>query len=161
VEIELLPLRGVGLLALGMPVESAEQVMRMLPGYMSAGSSLLSVPGRADYSSGMGISTEVDGSGRVRAIEIYHTKESGDIVLNDGRDVFAETADEIIAWLGGRFDAEVREDGLALVVPELSLAFWRPVMPERGTENGEEYYLTEGEYFLTVTVAEPGYFALP
>jgi hypothetical protein len=160
-EIELLPLRGVGSLALGMPVEQAEQVMRMLPGYVSSGSSLQRVPGCADYSSGMGISTEVDESGRVRAIEIYHPKESDDIVLYDGRDVFAETADEIIAWLGGRSDAEVREGGLALVVHELSLAFWRQAMPERGTVNGEEYYLADGEYFLTVTVAEPGYFALP
>ncbi|MGW7529715.1 hypothetical protein [Streptomyces sp. NPDC054783] len=149
-DVELVPLQGVGPVTLGMTIDEVEQILQNLPGFESSGSELFPVRGFAHYSSGMSISASPDGSGLIQAIEV-HRPESGDTVRYEGRDVFSTPAEELISWLMERLGAEVHEDGRALISPEQSLVFWRPTLPEDGLEG-------EGMYFQTVTLAKAGYF---
>ncbi|MEY9940265.1 hypothetical protein [Streptacidiphilus sp. MAP5-3] len=149
-DVELVPLQGVGPVALGMTIDEVEQILRGLPGFQSSGSELFPVRGFAHYSSGMSISASPDGSGRIQAIEV-HRPESGDAVRYEGRDVFLTPAEEVISWLSERLGAEVHEDGRALISPEQSLVFWRPTLPEDELDS-------DGRYFQTVTLARAGYF---
>jgi hypothetical protein len=149
-DVELVPLQGVGPVALGMAIDEVEQILRGLPGFQSSGSDLVPVRGFAHYSSGMSISASPDGTGRIQAIEV-HRPEFGDTVKYEGRDVFLTPAEELISWLAERLGAEVHEEGRALILPEQSLVFWRPTLPENDQDS-------DGRYFQTVTLAKAGYF---
>ncbi|GAA1478639.1 hypothetical protein GCM10009623_30850 [Nocardioides aestuarii] len=101
--------------------------------------------------SGLALFVYFDSDDRVEAIEIGRPDSDEDLVVYSGHDVFAASAEELIQVLRADHVVEVDEEGRAVTLPDLLVAFWRPTLPE-GPDD------VEGRYFESVLVARPGYY---
>ncbi|CAN3980768.1 hypothetical protein [Kitasatospora purpeofusca] len=147
--IDLDPPRGFGDLAIGMPIEEAEQILREIPGFMPPRVGEVRNKGFAHYDSELSISLGFDSRGAVNAIELF--RPGGDVqVTFRGLSLFGEPADVVIARLAEMFPLEIEDEGLNVTAPDVFIGLWRSVTPE---DSGGE----EGHFFESVLIAAPGY----
>lgn len=147
--IDLDPPRGVGDLAIGMPIEEAERILREIPGFRPPAVGEVRNRGFAYYDSELSISLDFDSIGVVRAIELFRSEGDVQITLR-GLSLFEEPADVVIARLSEMFRLEIEDEGLNVMAPDVFIGLWRSVTPEESS--GEE-----GRYFESVLIATPGY----
>ncbi|MFE1508845.1 hypothetical protein [Streptomyces sp. NPDC058726] len=147
--IDLDPPRGAGELAIGMPIEEAERVLRDIPGFVPPPVGEVRNKGFAHYDSELSISLDFDSRGVVRAIELF--RPEGDVqVTFRGLSLFEEPADVVIARLAEMFRIEIEDEGLNVTAPDAFIGLWRSVTPE---DSGGE----EGRFFESVLIAAAGY----
>lgn len=71
-------------------------------------------------------------------------------VMFRGVNLFAETADSVIAQISEMFPLEIEDGGLNIMASSVFIGLWRSVLPE---ESGGE----DGRHFESVIIAAPGY----
>ena len=101
--------------------------------------------------SGLSIFVYFDPDNFVEAIELGRPRSGEDVVSYRGFDIFGTPADELIQGLSEHDRVEVSEHGRSVTAPDLLLALWRPVIPERPADE-------DGRHFESVLVARPGYY---
>lgn len=92
-----------------------------------------------------------DSDDHVEAIEIGRPDNNADVVVYLGHDVFAMPVDELMELLKDGNAVEIEEQGCAVTLPDILVAFWRPTVPE-GPQDAE------GRHFESVLLARPGYY---
>lgn len=147
--IDLDPPRGAGDLAIGMPIEEAERVLREIPGFMPPVAGEVRNKGFAHYDSELSISLDFDSRGVVRAIELFRPESDVQVTFR-GLSLFEEPADFLIARLSEISRIEIEDEGLNITAPDIFIGLWRSVTPE---DSGGE----EGRHFESVLIAAPGY----
>ena len=137
----------VGPLRIGMSMAEAERLLYEIEGAVAAKPGARRNPGFADFESGMSIQIAPDGVGGLRSVEIYRPLK--DVrVLCRGISVFETPADELIRVLSAEVRLEIEDGGLAVIAPDLLLAFGRDVLSNEA----------DGRYFDWMLVAKPGYY---
>jgi hypothetical protein len=144
------PPRGVGPIAIGMPLDQAEQALRAIVGFVPPTPGKRIAPGFAHYESEMSIAVEPDRSRNVRSIEVYRPSRDVNVLYRD-ISVFRIAADDVIRRISDIVRLEIEDDGLRVLAPELLLSLSRDTLPE-GPED------EDGRYFEAVLVAVPGYY---
>ncbi len=99
--------------------------------------------------SGLSIFIYFDREDFVEAIEFGRPRSGEDVVSYRGFDIFGTPANELIQRLSEHDRTEVAERGRSVTAPDLLLALWRAVIPERPADE-------DGRYFESVLVARPG-----
>jgi hypothetical protein len=86
---------------------------------------------------GSTIQVSYDSKERVEFIEFAR----GNRVLLDGYDLFGAEAESVIEHVKKKqeLDAEDSEPGYSFCFPRIELGFWRPVLPEDGSEDGRYF----------------------
>lgn len=81
------------------------------------------------------------------------SRDAGFRVLYRELDVFATSADEVVAFISrdAPFDTSDWEVPYSYVFRDLQLSLWRPVVPESDKD-------TEGHYFSTIGIGRTGYY---
>ncbi|MEU9266391.1 hypothetical protein AB0E04_13205 [Streptomyces sp. NPDC048251] len=139
----------MGDLALGMPIEDAERVLREMPGFVPPTAGEVRNKGFAHYDSELSISLDFDSRGVVRAIELFRPDRDVQVAFR-GLLLFEESADVVISRLSGMCRIEIEDEGLNVTAPDVFIGLWRRVTPE--ISGGED-----GRYFESVLIAAPGY----
>lgn len=147
------PPHAVGPIAIGMSFDDAVQVLRSIDGYVVSEPTPRQSPGFAHYDSGLSIELGPDGSGRVKAIEVYRPGPEVDVLYRD-IPLFSLPAVEVVRRLAELVRVVEEDDGLSYVAPDLLLSLGRNIIPE--DEHDED-----GRYFDSVLVAAPGYYDGP
>lgn len=146
---EVIPLKGVGPVLLGMSREEVRSVMGMpIKSYKKTcdDSTLTDA-----YHKG-GFQVFFDEHDRVEYAELSSSDDSFTAVYK-GKEIFQMKADDLVDWISrdAPFDPEDRELGYAYVFPQLELSVWRPFLPENDTD-------PEGQYFSTIGIGKRGYY---
>jgi hypothetical protein len=93
-----------------------------------------------------------DGNNCVEFIELANSASFS--VTYNAWDIFGTPADELVIQISATtaYDEDDPELGYSYVFPELDLSLWRPTIPG---DEGEP----DGQYFASVGIGRPGYFA--
>lgn len=147
---EVIPLKGIGPVLLGMSREEVRSVMGMpIRSYKKTrdACTLTDV-----YHEGC-FQVFFDEHERVEYIELSSPDDLF-IAVYKGKGVFQTKADDLVDLISedAPFDPEAPEIGYAYVFPQLELSVWRPVLPH--DEND-----LEGQYFSTIGIGKRGYYS--
>jgi len=90
-----------------------------------------------------------DSKGRVKFIEFARRSR----LLFDGYDLFGSEAEAVIEHLKKKHELDTHDPdpGYSFCFPRIELCFWRPVLPEKGSE--------EGRYFKSAGFGCDGYYS--
>jgi len=144
---------GIGEIVLGATKEQVEEVLDQYA----------MLPDIGEFIPSMFNSIEYDSDERVKFIEFsnpYHTKVS---CLYTEVDIFRTKVDELVEYLDkiSPYQRDAPELGYMYTFPQLGMTLWRPtIVTEADLETVSEEMLEEakeGLYFMTVSLARPGY----
>ena len=146
---EVAPLKGVGLILLGMSREASRSAMGVSPETFikSSASDFLT-----DTYNDFGFQVFFDAKDTVEYIELSAGRPIP--VIYKGISVFETRADDLIEIisLDAPYDENDPEFGYGYIFPMLELSLWRPVIPE--SRNDEV-----GRYFSTIGIGIKGYYS--
>ena len=147
---EVIPLKGVGPVLLGMSREEARLAMGTEPQSFKEPFNSRDITDA--YHAG-GFQVSFDRGGKVEYIELSSLDPSF-IVMYKGKEVFQIKANDLVEFISedAPFDAEWPELGYGYVFPKLELSIWRPVIPEDQDD-------LDGQYFSTIGVGKQGYYS--
>jgi hypothetical protein len=149
-QYDVVPLRGVGPVLLGMVREEVHVVMgpqsQLLQKVTDDASTIEA------YHEG-GFQVFFDESDEVEYIELSSFDHSF-AAMYRGREVFTTRARELLDLISAEasFDPEDPEIGYSYIFPELQLSLWRPVILEDDEDS-------EGRYFSTIGIGRHGYYS--
>lgn len=142
---EVIPLKGVGPVHLGMPQKEVRTVMVEEPiTFRKSPDS----EGLTDAFNQSTFQVFYDEYGVVEYIEL---SRSSTPVLYKGTDVFQTTAEEVVELISqdALYDDSDPELGYSYIFPDLAVSVWRPCLPKDDIK---------GLYFSTIGVGRKGYY---
>ncbi len=147
---EVIPLKGVGPVLLGMSREEVHSVMGLPEKSFRL---FADDPNLTDAYHESGFQVFYDKDDRVEHIELLSLDDSF-VAIYKGKDVFRTRADELVAFISqdAPFDPEYPEPGCLYVFPQLELSLWRPFLPEDESD-------PEGQYFSGIAIGKQGYWS--
>ncbi len=145
---EVIPLKGIGPVLLGMSREEVHLAMGMPT---CSFKKCPAAPNLTEAYHKGGFQVFFDEHDRVEYIELSSLDDSFTAVYK-GKEVFQTKAEDLVDFISqdAPFDPEDPEIGYSYVFPQLELSVWRPCLPEDDPE---------GEYFSTIGVGRRGYYS--
>jgi hypothetical protein len=144
---EVIPLKAIGPILLGMSREESRSAMGIQPDtFRKADSATLT-----DAYDLQGFHVYFDEDERVEYIEIFPSRMPA---MYKGVSVFETKADDLVAEISkdAQCDKDDPELGFSYVFPELELSLWRGMIPESEDD-------VEDDYFSSLGIGRKGYYS--